>query len=341
MHINDVFSRYDEEIIPGSNELYFMDNLDNSDDNANDQLIIDPYKIELYGTKSKKGIIELVPNIIPNLSDDNIVITSIKLHSDYLKDKISRIELELNDQIVYWIDEYTLRMLLQLLDLSDGYLDILKYFMPLLPFYYFKNNDININFTYKPDYINTDECIKREDTIRLFKYRNYDIDYDRDFGYNENAFTYTKYNKYYTHTPVIKINYNQNIMSINNIIPIIQLYRLYSGEDTGRLIIKNTTMIGISTQLIIIAYPNSIDLTTVPFRFIMERGIINNIFLKRLKNTDYIYTLDMPERKCKIKDDFITISYPFKGYISEIYASFTNGISLNERMGRLVYFVHH
>lgn len=338
MHIDNVLNRYDEEIIPGGNELYFMDNV-NEPENIDEELIIKSYKVELYGTKNKKGIIELVPNI----TNDNINIVGIKISAKYLQEKICRIEVVANDQIIYWIDEYMLHFLLQLLDLSDGYLDILKYFMSCLPLYYFKNNDVNINLTFKNDYIMSNECSKIEEKIRIFKYHNYDLDYDNDFGYNEKAFNYTINTKYFTYTPIIKISYNQDIQSIQNIniIPIIQLYRLFSGEDTGQFKIKNAFLVGIATQLIVISYPNSIDLSTFPFRFLMEKGIVNNIFLKRFKNTKYIYVLDMPERKCKIRDDFITIIYPSNRNISEIYASFTNAISLNEHMGRLVYFVHH
>ncbi len=335
MYIESVFNRYDEEIIRGGNELYFMDNIDDTPEY--EEIIIDPYKNELYGTKNKKSIIEL----LSNLSDDNINIVGVKIPKQYLKDKICRIEIEVNDQIIYWIDEYILLMLLNLIDIDDDQLDIMKFFMPNFPIYYFKN-DINIILTFKPEFINSDECVKKDEMIRVFKYRNYDIDYDRDFGYDKNAFNYTKFTKYFIDTPQITVKYNQNTEYFPKyIIPIIQLYRIFSGEDNGRLIIKNTLLIGISTQILFVTYPNSIDLTTIPFRMIMEKGIINNIFLKRFKNTEHIYVLNMPERKCKIRDQLITITYPYKGYISEIYASFTNAISLNEHIGRLVYFVHH
>ncbi len=111
MYIESVFNRYDEEIIRGGNELYFMDNIDDTPEY--EEIIIDPYKNELYGTKNKKSIIEL----LANLQDDNINIVGIKIPKQYLKYKICRIEIEVNDQIIYWIDEYILLMLLNLIDI--------------------------------------------------------------------------------------------------------------------------------------------------------------------------------------------------------------------------------
>lgn len=336
MHINNVLKRYDEEIIPISTELYFLEDYIYEENNYTTW--IEPFKTELYGTKNKKCII----NLVNKLSDEDINISGIELPIDHVCKAFQRIELEIGGQVVYWVDEYALIMLLTLLDEDEQQIDILKHFISLLPLSFLKKSDVDLIFTYKDEFINSDACQKEEEIHKVFKYHNYDVDYDHDFGYDERAFNYITTYKYNVFTPKLTIKYipTRTVM-LDCMIPIIQLYRIFDGEDHGKIKIKNTLIFGIATQLLFVTYPDSIDLTTVSFKIIMEKGTIDNVFLQRHKHMKHIYTLDMPERKSKIRDEYITMTYHGRCSIIEIYAVFTNAISINNEMGHLTYFVHH
>ncbi len=333
MHIENVLNKYPEEIVPISYELKFLE-----EDIITDEISktsIESFDVELYGTKNKKFTL----NLSNNLQDENINIIGIEILTDYLTDAICRIELELSGQVVYWIDQYTIILLLSLINEDSKYIDILKYFVPALPISILKH-EVELVFTYKPEYIQSDACIKKEELHKIFKYHNYDADYDRDFGYNEKAFNYITVTKYNVFSPELIIKYTQTVFPKEISIPIIQLYRLFDGKDNGKLQLKNTLLFGIASQIIFVTYSN-IDISKIPFKIIMERGVINNIYLKRHPDYSHIYILNMPERKSRIKDKTIIISYPESGYIVEIYAAFTNAITINETIKHLTYFVHH
>ncbi len=334
MHIENVLNKYPEEIIPIGYELKFLeDDIITDDINKTN---IEPFDVELYGTKNKKFTL----NLCNHLQDENINIVGIEISTNYITNAICRIELELSGQVVYWIDQYTIILLLSLIDDDTEYLDILKYFVPALPISILKH-DVELIFTYKTEYIKSTACKKKEEIHKVFKYHNYDAEYERDFGYNEKAFNYISVLKYNVFSPELIIKYTQTIFPKDISIPIIQLYRLFDGVDNGKLQLKNTLLFGIASQIIFVICSSSIDISTIPFKITMEKGVIDNIYLKRNQTYSHIYILDMPERKSRIKDKTIVISYPESGYIVEIYAAFTNSITINENIRHLTYFVHH
>lgn len=295
--------------------------------------------IEVYGNKIKRARISIEDEM---LSEDVHNILHIMFPVEFLLEEVCRLELNVSGESLYWIENDVLKLMIDYCQ-HNGYekVDILHPFMDYIPYSTLNGAQVDIVLNIKPEYVASSSCEKHEEEHKRFLYHNFDEQYHKDFGYDERAFEIFKIVTYFIKVPSIVL-YGDRLPAVRAVftIPVTQLYNVSYDSYPGRIVIKNTHLFGISTQILFETFEDDDKICRSKFRLIANKGIVDNIYLCKHGALPRLYYLDIPHRKCSISDGFLTFLYDGHIVFKNLFAVFSNTFRVYEHIGNVLYHLH-
>lgn len=339
MLLDTLLRHYDEEVLHHHCHDRPFHVTHTLDDNLVSCSVVTDELLELYGTKVKKCCIVISEDM---MTEDFTELRHILIPVDFLSMVASRIELSIGGEIVYWLENGILKNVLGYYE-NHGIemFDLLQPYIDYIPLRNVNGSQIDIILNVLPEFLDSDLCLKTEQEHRLFRYAHYDEGYEKDFGYDEKAFDFYKTTNHFVKIPSITI-YGSRFKTHEPCIsiPVTQIYTLSNHQQGRKIVLKNSHLIGIATELLFELTIDSKDISGVHIDVIADQGIVDDLQLIKHEDFEHIYYLRLPERKCNLRDARLVFLVSSVGMVRNIYAVFTNSLQIYDCIGNLAFVVH-